>query len=119
MSKKEKEVTLQHTMMEQEKLDMRALADDYMTFLTNCHADRERVGFAKSLLDSAGFKLLTLGGEESLNPGDKFYYVNYEKNLMAGVAGTDTSNHGIVFVGAHGDYPHVDLKPNFVKEMKD
>ena len=106
-------------MTEQQKQDMRALADDYMIFLTNCHADRERVEFAKSLLDNAGFKFLALGGDESVSPGDKFYYVNYDKNLVAGIAGTGVLEHGIVFVGAHGDYPHVDLKPNFVKEMKD
>ena len=106
-------------MTEQQKQDMRALADDYMTFLSNCHADRERVGFAKSLLDNAGFTFLTLGGDESLSPGDKFYYVNYEKNLVAGIAGNDVLEHGIVFVGNHSDYSHVDLKPNYLNEMKD
>ncbi|KAH0570233.1 Aminopeptidase I [Spironucleus salmonicida] len=98
---------------------MRSLADEYLGFLSKYHADRERVQWAQALLLSKGFVHRELGDEAGLRPGDRFFYVNHHKSLIAGVCGTATADSGFTFVGAHGDYPHLDLKPNFVNAMKD
>ena len=52
-----------------------------------------------------------------MRPGDKFYYLNGSRNLLAGVVGEKTDQFTVI--GTHMDFPHIDLKPHFLVEQKD
>lgn len=92
------------------------MADDYIQFLTKNHVDRERVNWAKELMIQNNFKLIEIGGEEALKSGDKFYYINKNKNITCGMIGQKPE---FTIYQAHADYPHIDLKPNFVTDNTD
>ena len=72
--------------------------------------EREAVITAKAIAESNGFR--DLASYETLNPGDKVYFINREKSMYLAVIGTDKLENGIQIVGAHIDSPRLDLKPN-------
>ena len=94
---------------EKEKLIFK-FADEYMYFLNNGKTERECVKFAKKMLEENGFKNVL--DCDTLNAGDKVYYINRNKSVYAAVIGTEKLEEGLNVIGAHIDSPRLDLKPN-------
>ena len=98
---------------EDQKSHARAFAKDYMHFLEHARTERERVEYAESLAKEAGFKEITIGDHISdITEGDKVYYKNRKKNIAFFIIGDGSRpiTEGVRFVGAHIDFPRVDLK---------
>ncbi len=85
-------------------------AKEYMYYLNNAKTEREIVTFSEKMARENGFK--DISEYEKLEPGDKVYYKNREKNLYLAVIGNKSLEEGINIVGAHADSPRLDLKPN-------
>ena len=83
-------------------------ADEYMYYLNNSKTEKEIVQNSKEILIKNGF--VDISEKESLNPGDKVFYVNRGRCLYAAVIGTDNLENGFKVVAAHGDSPRIDLK---------
>ena len=84
--------------------------EGYKTFLNEGKTERECVKKAVSLLTNAGYK--EFDPEASYKPGDKIYWVNRKKAIIASTIGTKDLNEGLRMNGAHIDSPRLDLKPN-------
>ena len=96
---------------EEQRLDVRKLADDYFGFLKNARTERERTAWGSKQAEEHGFKRIEIGKDLStLNPGDKVYYINREKNLALVVIGKKPITDGVHLVGSHIDTPRLDLK---------
>ena len=78
--------------------------------------EREFVAEAKKLAEENGFK--DVNTCDSLNPGDKVYFINREKSMYLAVIGTEKMENGIHIIGSHIDSPRLDLKPNPLHEDK-
>lgn len=115
---------LLETMPPAEVEHMRKLSLEYKDFLRDHHSDRERTAWAVGMAEANGFRLVEQADSNTLAPGDKFYYLNKNKNIILGVAGTanlqsppaDMRLHLSV---AHDDYPHLDLKIHPFVDAKD
>ena len=79
--------------------------------------ERECVKEAVKMLKKAGYKPFDSG--ESYEPGDKVYYVNRGKSLIATTFGKKPLDQGLRINGAHIDSPRLDLKPNPLYEKED
>ncbi len=89
-------------------------SDEYMEFLNCSKTEREFVKSAKEVLDRNGYK--DINTLDSLNAGDKVYYINREKSMYIAVIGNRKLEEGINLVGAHIDSPRIDLRPNALYE---
>ena len=89
----------------------------YMDFLNRSKTEREIVKNAKQMARERGYR--DISEFESLNPGDKVYYVNRGKNLFLAVIGTESIENGVNIIGSHADSPRLDLKPNPLYEDKE
>lgn len=101
----------------EQKAQMETYAAEYMEFLTKYKSDRERVEFFREQLEKLGYKRYELGTDEDMKPGDRFYYLNGSRNLLAGMVGEKTDKFTVV--GTHMDFPHIDLKPHFLLNQND
>ena len=84
--------------------------EGYKTFLNEGKTERECVKKAVSLLMDTGYK--EFDPKASYKPGDKIYWVNRKKAIIASTIGTKDLNEGLRMNGAHIDSPRLDLKPN-------
>ena len=89
----------------------------YMDFLNRSKTEREIVKNAEQMARERGYR--DISEFESLNPGDKVYYVNRGKNLFLAVIGTESIENGVNIIGSHADSPRLDLKPNALYEDKE
>ena len=89
----------------------------YMDFLNRSKTEREIVKNAAQMARERGYR--DISEFESLNPGDKVYYVNRGKNLFLAVIGTESIENGVNIIGSHADSPRLDLKPNPLYEDKE
>ena len=89
----------------------------YMDFLNRSKTEREIVKNAEQIARERGYR--DISEFESLNPGDKVYYVNRGKNLFLAVIGTESIENGVNIIGSHADSPRLDLKPNPLYEDKE
>lgn len=87
-----------------------SLAKDYKEFISNAKTERECVVEALKILKANGFK--ELSSVNKLNPGDKIYVTNKDKNLAAFIIGKNNLEKGINILGAHIDSPRIDVKQN-------
>ena len=94
---------------EKENMIMK-FSDEYIYFLNKGKTERECVAFAKKMLDENGFKCIC--EYETLNPGDKVYYINRDKSIYMAIIGKEKLENGLNVIGAHVDSPRLDLKPN-------
>ncbi len=101
---------------EEEKQNIFKFCDEYMYFLDRAKTEREAVEFSTDILVKNGFK--NIEELDSLNVGDKVFYINRGKNVYAAVIGKEDLERGINIVGAHIDSPRLDLKPNPLYEDK-
>ncbi len=88
----------------------------YMDFLNKSKTEREIVKNATKIVEEDGFR--DISTFEKLQPGDRVYYVNREKNLFLAVIGEENIENGINIIGSHADSPRLDLKPNPIYEDK-
>lgn len=91
--------------------------EGYKRFLDEGKTERECVRYAVKLLEKNGYRPFQAGGQYV--PGDKVYFVNREKALIATTFGAESVEKGVRINGAHIDSPRLDLKPNPVYEKED
>ncbi len=91
--------------------------EGYKKFLNEGKTERECVSAMVSRLVKAGYK--PFDASASYKPGDKVYYVNRKKSLIATTFGTLGLEKGVRLNGAHIDSPRLDLKPNPLYEKDD
>ena len=84
--------------------------DGYMNFLNHSKTEREFAFNAKKVAEENGFR--DINTIQTLNEGDKVYYLNREKSVYLAVIGKQPIENGLHIVGAHIDSPRIDLKPN-------
>ena len=89
-----------------------AFCEGYKAFLDEGKTERECVKKAVELLKAAGYA--EFDTQDSYQPGNKVYYVNRNKAIIA-----TTVKEGIRMNGAHIDSPRLDLKPSPVYEKDD
>lgn len=94
-----------------------AFCEGYKAFLDEGKTERECVKKAVELLKAAGYAEFDTQG--SYQPGDKVYYVNRNKAIIATTFGEKSVKEGIRMNGAHIDSPRLDLKPSLVYEKDD
>lgn len=94
-----------------------AFCEGYKAFLDEGKTERECVKKAVELLKAAGYAEFDTQG--SYQPGDKIYYVNRNKAIIATTFGEKSVKEGIRMNGAHIDSPRLDLKPSPVYEKDD
>ena len=97
-------------MEENKKEEIFLYCNEYMNFLNSSKTEREIVKSAKILADKNGFR--SIKEYENLKPGDKVYYINRDKSMYLAIIGENSISRGINIIGAHGDSPRLDLKPN-------
>ena len=85
-------------------------ADEYMYFLNKCKTEKEAVEVSKDILIKNGF--VDIAEKESLNPGDKIFFVNRERSIYAAVIGEELLEDGLRIIAGHIDSPRIDLKQN-------
>ena len=105
-----KKVTGWENISEENKENIFKFSDEYIYFLNKVKTEREAVCFMKKMLEENSFK--DINEIETINPGDKVYYVNRDKNIYAAVIGEEKLEKGLNILGAHIDSPRLDLKPN-------
>ncbi len=108
-----KENGWEHT-SEERKNEIYAYCDGYMDFMNRSKTEREIVESVKEMAEAKGFR--DIQTVEKINPGDKVYYINKEKSMYLAVIGTKSMEEGLNIIGAHGDSPRLDLKPNPIYE---
>ncbi|MGN9171332.1 aminopeptidase [Lachnospiraceae bacterium HCP1S3_A8] len=94
-----------------------AFCEGYKAFLDEGKTERECVKKAVELLKAAGYAEFDTQG--SYQPGNKVYYVNRNKAIIATTFGEKSVREGIRMNGAHIDSPRLDLKPSPVYEKDD
>ncbi|MBE3587875.1 MAG: aminopeptidase [Thermoanaerobacteraceae bacterium] len=84
-------------------------AEEYRRFITGAKTERETISLAASLARRGGF--VPLEGCPGLKPGDRVFSISRHKAMALAVVGTENLEGGLNIVGAHGDSPRLDLKP--------
>jgi len=92
-----------------EKKKIFDFCDDYKEFIRTAKTERTFVKKSIEALEEAGFKKFSR--EADLKPGDKIYFENRGKALIAVKMGKENVDKGVSLVGAHVDSPRLDLKP--------
>ena len=96
---------------DEQKKETLKLADNYFDFLKNARTERERTAWTIKKAEENGFKKIEIGKNiNRLNPGDKIYYVNREKNVAMVVIGEKSILEKNHLIGSHIDTPRLDLK---------
>ena len=86
------------------------LAKDYMSFISSNKTERTQVKGSVEVLKAKGYKEFEYG--MSLKTGDKVYFVNKKKNVVAFIIGKKPLREGLRILGAHIDSPRLDVKQN-------
>ena len=84
-------------------------ANEYIRFLNRAKTEYECVEVFVEELEDAGF--VNLEKMDTLNIGDKIYYINKDRSLYAAIIGENGLSEGMNIVGAHIDSPRLDTKP--------
>lgn len=95
---------------EEEKNNIFEYAKNYINYMNQSKTEREIIQSSKKIADEHGFR--DINSFESLNAGDKVYYINRDKSMYLAVIGEEPIENGLNIIGAHADSPRLDLKPN-------
>ena len=95
---------------EERKEKIFRFCEEYMNFLNKAKIEREFVQQAKTVAETNGFR--DVNTCDSLQPGDRVYFINRDKSMYLAVIGTEKMEDGINIIGSHIDSPRLDLKPN-------
>ena len=109
MSLKYEKKDIYSTFDDNEIQDALGYAKSYMNFLNKARTERLAVEEAVEILENNGF--ISLQEKETLEVGDRIYFINKEKSLYIAVIGEEDLVKGVNIVGAHIDSPRLDLKP--------
>ncbi len=101
---------------ENEKVKIFEFAEEYKSYLNEAKTEREFVTVTERELIKNGF--VNIDSKKQLKRGDKVYYNNRDKNLIAIIVGEDVKE-GINMIVSHIDSPRLDLKPNPIKEEEE
>ncbi len=94
-----------------EKLeDLMTFCDEYKEFISEAKTERLCVSESEKLAKEKGF--VNICDKKTLNPGDKVYFINKDKNICLYVIGKKSLLEGIRILGAHIDSPRLDIKQN-------
>lgn len=91
--------------------------EGYKAFLDAGKTERECVKAGVKMLKKAGY--VPFDRKADYKTGDKVYYVNREKGLIATTFGKKPLSEGVRINGAHIDSPRLDLKPNPLYEKEE
>lgn len=91
--------------------------EGYKAFLDNAKTEREATSYAVQLAEKAGFNKFEV--DKAYKPGEKIYYVNKKKSVIAAVIGKEGVKNGVQIAVAHIDSPRLDIKPNPLYEAND
>ena len=92
-----------------EKEQILRFSDGYINYLNIAKTEREAASYAKRVAEEHGYR--DINTVETLQPGDKVYYLNREKSIYLAVIGTEKLENGLHIIGSHIDSPRLDLKP--------
>jgi len=88
--------------------------EDYKKFITDGKTERLVVKETIKILEANGFK--EASSFKKLSAGDKIYFINKNKNVLAYVIGKRSVTDGLRILGAHIDSPRIDVKQNPIYE---
>ncbi|NIZ47310.1 aminopeptidase [Entomospira nematocerorum] len=91
-----------------------AFAEQYKHFLNIAKTERKTIQEAIHLAQKAGFK--PAHDATKLQPGDKVYFINRDKNLALFHVGQESLLQGVNLIASHADSPRLDLKPMPLQE---
>ena len=92
-----------------EQENMYKYVDEYIKFLDYAKTEYKCVEYIARELQENGF--IDITKVDSLNVGDRVYYINKERALFAAVIGKENIVAGLNIIGAHIDSPRLDTKP--------
>lgn len=92
-------------------------SEGYKSFLNNAKTEREAVEASIELLKKNGFS--EFDPDKKYSAGDKVYFNNRKKSLIAAVFGSESLKNGVKIAAAHIDSPRLDLKPSPLYEADD
>jgi aspartyl aminopeptidase len=112
LSYKQKNVYELINAKEEKQIDK--VASDYMAFLNESKTEREAHDTIIRHLKANGFSDLEHLVKKNipLSPGDKVYFSNKGKSLVASVIGKNPCQEGMRIIGGHIDAPRIDIKQN-------
>ena len=84
-------------------------AEGYKKFLDNGKTEREVAAESEQMLKDAGY--VEFDPKKTYAPGDKVYFVQFKKAVVAATIGTRSFEDGFRLVIAHTDSPRLDLRP--------
>lgn len=96
-----------------------SFCEDYRVFLDSAKTEREAVREAVQRLEAAGYRPFDRLAKTPYRPGDRVYYNNRGKSLIAATIGSRPLDDGVRLMIAHIDSPRLDLKPNPLYEDAD
>ena len=82
----------------------------YMDFLKTSRTERSTIANTVAILEKNGFREYETGSP--LTQGDRIYFNNRHRSLIAAVIGEAPLDEGINIVASHVDSPRLDLRPN-------
>lgn len=95
---------------EKEKKEIEKISKEYKEFLNKGKTEREVVENTVSILEENGYK--DIESVKSLKEGDKVFYNNRNKNVLASIIGKESIEKGMNMIVSHVDSPRLDLKMN-------
>ena len=101
--------------------ELESLAQDYISFISQCKTERECASYAIEQAKRSGYKSLDeiLASGDALKPGDKVWAHAQGKALILVHMGTQPLEQGLNILGAHIDSPRLDVKQNPLYESSD
>lgn len=91
--------------------------EGYKEFLGSCKTEREVAAWVEKLAQANGFQKFDEFGD-TLEPGEKVYYMNRGKAVILCVKGKRSIKDGVRISAAHIDSPRLDLKQCPVYEQE-
>ena len=91
------------------KQEARAFAEGYKKFLDAGKTEREVAAESERMLKDAGYQ--QFDPKKTYAPGDKVYFSQLGKAIVASTIGTRSFEDGFHLVIAHTDSPRLDLRP--------
>ena len=92
------------------KANAAAFAEGYKAFLNQSKTEREAAATSEKMLKDAGYQLFD--PKKVYAPGDKIYFIQEHKAVVAATIGQKPYEEGFRLVIAHIDSPRLDLRPN-------
>lgn len=94
-----------------------AFCEGYKEFLSTCKTEREVASWVEDIAQANGFQRFDEFGD-SLEAGEKVYYMNRGKAIILCVKGKRSIKDGVRISAAHIDSPRLDLKQCPVYEQE-